>query len=149
MYTTTAIRTMTATEILNHMEHNKSLLVMLNESLGMWTKRADNDHELERAAERVKEVNRRLAELRYELSRREAEAMRKASMYYGPVVGASYGGTKHFVNVWGETFCGRDIDVAYVNNGDARATCKTCCKAGDATMRDGTGGAGGSAARRN
>ena len=145
----TNTRTMTDTELNEAVEYNQTLLVMLNTSLDMWTKRADNDHELERAAERVKEVNLRLAELRHETGRREAVAIRRANTYYGPTVSASYSGTRHFVNVWDETFCGRDIDVAYRNNGDDRATCKVCRKAGDATMRDRTWSAGGSAARRN
>ena len=147
--TYTTPREMTATEILEHVQYNESLLVMLNESLDMWTKRGDNEHELERAAERVKAVNRRLAELRHETGRREAEAVRRANMHYGPTIRASYSGTRHFVNVWDETFCGRDITLAYRDNGDDRATCKNCCKAGDAAMRDGTWAAGGSAARRN
>lgn len=144
----TNTREMTATELNEAVEYNQSLLVMLNESLDMWTKRADDDHELARAAERVKAVTLRLAELRYEIGRREAEAVRKANTYFGRTIRASYSGTKHFVNTWGETFCGREVSVSYAANDD-RATCKTCCKAGDATMRDGTGGAGGSAARRN
>lgn len=149
MYTTANIRTMSDTEILAHVKHNQTLLVDLNESLDMWTNRADNDHELERAAERVKVVKLRIAKLRHETGRREAVAIRRANTYFGPTVSASYSGTRHFVNVWDETFCGRDIDVAYRNNGDDRATCKVCRKAGDATMRDRTWSAGGSAARRN
>lgn len=70
--------------------------------------------------------------------------------YTGATVNNSKTGTIHFVNGWGETFCGRyaseigvTVDYGY------RATCGTCRAAGDAALRDGTGSAGGSAARRN
>jgi len=76
--------------------------------------------------------------------RKEARAT-----YFGPIVTANTG-TTHFVNSWGETFCGRYAsEIGFIRDGDRRATCKVCRRAGDAALRDGTECAGGSAARRN
>lgn len=80
---------------------------------------------------------------------REAEQVRQ---YRGYLIRKRSTRTTHFVNVWGESFCGRfhqsDSEMDYVS-GEGRATCRTCQKAGDAVLREGTYAAGGSAARRN
>ena len=61
--------------------------------------------------------------------------------------------TTHFVNPWGETFCGVEYrvpdDTPFLQlTGEHRATCRACCKAGDALARAGYPSNGGSAARR-
>ena len=104
--------------------------------------------------ERVSEANalrEALREVALREAREEARAAREAKpRYTGATVNNSKTGTTHFVNGWGETFCGRyaseigvTVDYGY------RATCGTCRAAGDAALRDGTESAGGSAARRH
>lgn len=69
--------------------------------------------------------------------------------YTGETVRNYKTGTTHFVNGWGETFCGRYASEVGIIFDYGRATCGTCKAAGDAALRDGTQSVGGSAARRN
>lgn len=78
---------------------------------------------------------------------REVKISRPRPVYTGPTTKDLWTGKSHFLNDWGEIFCGTDRMMT-ATRGHGRAECKVCQKAGDAALRDGTEMAGGSPARR-
>lgn len=80
--------------------------------------------------------------------RPKARAASPAERHTGRTVRNVKTGTTHFVNGWGELFCGLLTEDIVHHRTDDRATCKACVRAGDAMVRDGSDGWGGSPARR-
>lgn len=68
-------------------------------------------------------------------------------VYTGPTTKDLRTGKSHFINDWGEVFCGTHRMMT-ATRGQGRAGCLVCQRAGDAAMREGTEMAGGSPARR-
>lgn len=111
-------------------------IVEYGDSDGRWTERNMLD----------KQIIEAIRELQEEAYQRALEQERSTT-YFGTVAHTVSSNASHFVNDHDETFCGREVSQGsrYDN---ARATCKTCRRAGDAWMRDGQPANGGSAARR-